>query len=63
MDYVTLRMRLVLIVVLGDVFEMEAIIPSAFLYEVVSTFSLILLTIAIWFLDLLRDILVTESSL
>lgn len=56
-------MRLVLIVVLRDVFEMEAIIPSAFLAEEKITFSLILLTIAIWFLDLLRDILVTESSL
>lgn len=63
MDYFTLGMRLVLIVVLRDVFEMEAIIPSAFLAEEKITFSLILLTIAIWFLDLLRDILVTESSL
>lgn len=55
-------MRLVLVIILWDMFEMEAFVPSAFLYEVCVTFSLILLAMAIWLRDLLRDILVTESS-
>lgn len=58
----TLWMRLVLIIIFRYVFKMKAFVPAAFLYEVWVTFSLILLTMAIWLRDLLRDILVTESS-
>lgn len=55
-------MGLVLVVVLGDVFKVESLIPAALLRGEASTFSLILLAIATWFRDLLREILVTESS-
>jgi hypothetical protein len=41
---------------------MKTLIPSAFLDEEWITFYLILLAMAIWLRDLLRDILVTESS-
>ena len=51
-----------MVIILWDLFEMEAFVPSAFLYEVWVTFSLILLAMAIWLRDLLRVILVTESS-
>jgi hypothetical protein len=53
---------LVEIVILGDVFEMKSLVPSAFLLTIVSTFSLIFVEITIWFRDLLREIFVTESS-
>ena len=54
-------MRLVLVVVLGDLLEVEPLIPSALLYLDKNTFSLILLAMFIWLRDLLREILVTES--
>lgn len=55
-------MRFVLVIILGYMFQMKTFVPSAFLDEGRVTFSLILLAIAIWLRDLLRDILVTESS-
>ena len=56
-------MRLVLVVVLGYLFKMKTFIPSTLLYyQWLFTFYLILFTMAIWLRDLLRDILVTESS-
>jgi hypothetical protein len=54
-------MRLVLVVVLGDLLEVEPLIPSALLCLSKNTFSLILLAMVIWLRDLLREILVTES--
>lgn len=54
-------MRLVLVVVLGDLLEVEALVPSALLRDRITTFSLILLAMVIWLRDLLREILVTES--
>ena len=55
-------MGLVVVVVLGDLFEVEAVVPSIFLHLMTGTFSLNLWMIPIWFLDLLRLILVMESS-
>ncbi len=55
-------MRLVLVIILGDVLKVEAFVPTALLRSKSVTFSLILLAIAIWLRDLLRDIFVTESS-
>ncbi len=57
----TLGVGLVEVVILGDVFEMKSLVPSAFLLTMPPTFSLILVEITIWLRDLLRDILVTES--
>lgn len=54
-------MRLVLVVVLGDLLEVEALVPSALLRDRITTFSFILLAMVIWLRDLLREILVTES--
>ena len=62
MGSVTLEVRLVLVVVLGDLFEVEAFVPSDFLRDRITTFSLILLAMVTWLRDLLREILVTESS-
>lgn len=62
MGRVTLRVRLVVIVVLWDLFEVEAIVPAALLHERRDTFYLILLAMVIWLRDLLREILVIESS-
>lgn len=55
-------MGLVVVVVLGDLFEVEAVVPSIFLHLMTGTFSLNLWMIPIWFRDLLRLILVMESS-
>lgn len=62
MEWSTLEVGLVLVVVLGDLFEVESLVPSTLLHRNNSTFSLILLAMVIWLRDLLRDILVTESS-
>ena len=62
MGRITLRVRFVVVVVLWDLFKVEAIIPAALLCEMAVTFYLILLAMAIWLRDLLRDILVMESS-
>ncbi len=58
----TLEVGLVLVVVLGDLLEVEALVPTALLNAAGTTFSLILLAIVIWLRDLLREIFVTESS-
>ena len=55
-------MGLVLIVVLGDMVEVESIVPSTFLNRKITTFYFSLETIDIWLRDLDLEILVIESS-
>jgi hypothetical protein len=54
--------RFVLVVIFRDLFKVEAFVPTGLLYGWEDTFSLILLAMVIWLRDLLREILVTESS-
>jgi hypothetical protein len=59
----TLRLGFVMIVVLRNMLQMEAIVPFTFLYiKLGCTFYFNFATIDTWFLDLDRDILLTESS-